>query len=671
MLVRRAAHAVVFVVVLALLVVLLPLAAGAPTASAAAAPEGASRLVPVAPTRVMDTRTGTGVAAGARARNAVVTLPVAGRGPVPSTASAVVLNVTITQSAGGGYVQVFPTGQSKLGASSNLNVERRGQTIPNLVTVPVGDGGKVSFYLQAGGHLVADVFGYYEPAAASASGRFAALSPVRILDTRDRTGMTAWPTYPGDSRNCGDFGTWSAANKWFWTYYYDFGDVARLDGNGDLVPCESLPGAPATKQQLPKPAKPKAAGGAATRVQVLGAGGVPATGVSAVALNVTATQPNGSGYVQAVPTGGPTPYRASSNLNLERAGQTIPNLVIVPVGSGGTVDLYTSTTTHLIADVVGYYTGSTAAASADGLFVPKAPARVLDTRSASYATPKLAAGQQLAFQPLGKGGLPTGGVGAVLYNATVTQPAGGGYLQVFPTGQGTPGASSNLNFTRGQTIPNAVITATGNQGRTTAYASQATHLILDVAGYYTDGTTTGGGGGNAALAGLVIAAPNTTTAYNRDDWSAWIDADRDCQDTRAEVLLAETTAAPVLSANGCTVVSGRWVDPYTGTVWTQASDVDVDHTVPLADAHRSGGWAWDNGKKAQYANDLGNPEHLIAIEDGLNAAKSDKSPDQWQPPLASSHCTYANDWITIKKRWSLTVTQAEYNALGGMLATCG
>jgi hypothetical protein len=292
-------------------------------------------------------------------------------------------------------------------------------------------------------------------------------------------------------------------------------------------------------------------------------------------------------------------------------------------------------------------------------------------RDLSYGIPRLAARQPLLFQPLGKGGLPSSGVGAVLYNATATQTAGAGYLQVFPTEQGTPGASSNLNFTAGQTIPNAVITATGSQGRTSVYASQDSHLILDVAGYFTAGTSTGGTGSGPALSGLVVAAPNTSVAYDRNAWSAWIDADRDCQDTRAEVLLAETAVTPVLSADGCAVITGRWVDPYTGLTWTQASDVDIDHTVPLANAHRSGGWAWDAGKKAQFANDLGNPEHLIAIEDGLNAAKGDKSPDQWQPPLADSRCGYANNWISIKKRWSLTVTQAEYDALAGMLATCG
>jgi hypothetical protein len=627
-----------------------------------------SRLVPVAPERVMDTRTGVGVSAGLRSPGSIVDLPVAGVGSVPAGASAVVLNVTITQSVKAGYVQAFPTGQASPGAFSNVNVERAGQTIPGLVTVPVGDNGRVSFYLFSGGHLIADVFGYYEPATASAGGRFTALSPVRILDSRDRTGMTAWPAYPGDSKNCGDFSTWSQANTWFWTYYYDYGDVANLDADNDLVPCESLPGAPSSPVQLPPQPKPKPAGGSATPVQVTGVGGVPASGVSAVMLNVTATQADGPGYVQAVPTAGPTPYGTSSNLNLERAGQTIPNLVIVPVGSGGKVDLYTYRATHLIADVVGYYTNASAAVSSDGLFVPLTPARALDTRQPSYGVPKLTAGQQLDFQPLGLAGVPTDGVAAVLYNITATQSDAAGYVQVFPTGLGTPGASSNLNLERaGQTIANSAAAATGTTGATTLYTYRGTHLILDLFGYYTAPTT---GATNPALAGLVVAPSTTSVPYNRDDWSVWVDADSDCQNTRAEVLITESTTPVTLTPDGCTVTTGTWTDPYTGQPWTLASDLDVDHTVPLADAHRSGGWAWDLGKKAQYGNDLAHPEHLNAIEDNLNATKSDKTPDQWQPPLASARCDYANSWITIKKRWSLTVTQAEYDALAGMLTAC-
>jgi hypothetical protein len=98
--------------------------------------------------------------------------------------------------------------------------------------------------------------------------------------------------------------------------------------------------------------------------------------------------------------------------------------------------------------------------------------------------------------------------------------------------------------------------------------------------------------------------------------------------------------------------------------------VDIDHTVALANAHRSGGWAWTTATKQDYANDLTHADALRAMDDGTNSAKGDKGPDQWKPPLTSAWCSYATEWTTIKVRWDLTVTASEYTALASMLATC-
>ena len=87
-----------------------------------------------------------------------------------------------------GWVQVYPTGQATVGSSSTLTVEYAGRTIANTVTVPVGDDGTVTLYTSGGGHLLADVFAYYTPSAAVASGRFVSLNPSRVLDTRSGTG---------------------------------------------------------------------------------------------------------------------------------------------------------------------------------------------------------------------------------------------------------------------------------------------------------------------------------------------------------------------------------------------------------------------------------------------------------------------------------------------------
>ncbi|MEO6411772.1 MAG: DUF1524 domain-containing protein [Pedococcus sp.] len=617
-----------------------------------------SQLVPLAPTRVLDTRSGLGAAKAIVSPGRAVTLKVAARGGVPASgASAVVLNVTLTQASRAGYVQVYPTGQATVGSSSNLNVEYAGQTIANMVTVPIGDNGTVTLYTSGGGHLLADVFAYYTPAAAVASGRFVSLTPARVLDTRNGTG-SATPGYPGDTKNCGDFATWSASNNWFWTYYPYYGDVGRLDQNNDLIPCESLSGAPSSAQQPPR-AKP--ASNSLTAFQVAGLGGVPQS-ASAVVLNVTATQTGGAGFIQVMPADDSISAAAYSNVNLMRPGQTAAGLATVPMSSTGSVQIYASTATHLVADVAGYYTGSSDEITNRGLFVPITPTRIKDTRSGT----KPASGSTVSLSPPGKGGIPADGVEAVALNLTATEATGSGYLQVYPTGEGTAGTSSNLNTERaGQTIANAVMAKLGTGGTSSAYLSRATHVIGDVAGYFTGETAAT----DPDLTGLTIAPQNTTVAYNRDSWNHWIDADGDCQNTRHEVLIAASQSTPVLTTDGCAAVSGSWHDPYTGQTWSQATEVQIDHVVALANAHRSGGWAWTLAQKETFANDMSAPE-LAAVGSDVNQAKSDSGPESWKPPLTSAWCYYAIDWASIKRKYSLTVTQAEYDALAQMLATC-
>ncbi len=92
--------------------------------------------------------------------------------------------------------------------------------------------------------------------------------------------------------------------------------------------------------------------------------------------------------------------------------------------------------------------------------------------------------------------------------------------------------------------------------------------------------------------------------------------------------------------------------------------------VPLGNAHRSGGWAWDPERKKQYANDLTYPDHLIAVQARANRSKGDRGPEEWRPPLRTYWCDYAVDWIVIKSRWDLTVTEPEFAALRDMLHTC-
>ena len=169
----------------------------------------------------------------------------------------------------------------------------------------------------------------------------------------------------------------------------------------------------------------------------------------------------------------------------------------------------------------------------------------------------------------------------------------------------------------------------------------------------------------------IAPIPADLPDYNRKDWKHWIDADRDCQNTRAEVLIAET-AAPVTFTQDkeCTVAAGEWPDPFTGETFTMARQLDVDHLVPLANAHRSGGWQWDDARKRDFANSLDYANHLIAVAAAANRSKRDRGPEEWRPPNAAYHCQYARDWIAVKDEWDLTATAAEWAALEEMLAEC-
>ena len=166
--------------------------------------------------------------------------------------------------------------------------------------------------------------------------------------------------------------------------------------------------------------------------------------------------------------------------------------------------------------------------------------------------------------------------------------------------------------------------------------------------------------------------PSTCPDTNRDDWRHWVDDDGDCQNARHETLVAESRIAVTFTdEDRCTVATGEWLDPYTGDILTSARDLDVDHMVPLANAHRSGAWDWDAARRLAYANDLTYANHLIVVTSSVNRAKSDSGPEEWRPPDASYWCQYAIDWAAIKADWGLSATPAEWDALLEMAATCG
>ena len=169
----------------------------------------------------------------------------------------------------------------------------------------------------------------------------------------------------------------------------------------------------------------------------------------------------------------------------------------------------------------------------------------------------------------------------------------------------------------------------------------------------------------------VSSIPGDLPRYDRDDWRHWNDEDGDCQNARHEVLIEESRAAVTYKdERECQVVTGEWFGAFTGTTVTDAGDLDIDHLVPLKNAHQSGGWAWTAERKEQYANSLADPIHLIAVTSSANRSKGAKGPDEWRPPYESYWCEYAVAWITVKRTWDLTATPPEAESLEEMLGTC-
>ncbi|HUY09932.1 MAG TPA: G1 family glutamic endopeptidase [Candidatus Dormibacteraeota bacterium] len=220
------------------------------------------------------------------------------------------------------------------------------------------------------------------------------------------------------------------------------------------------------------------------------AGGTVPSGATAVALNVTVTDTTAASYLSVYPSGGSRPV--VSNLNWV-AGETVPNLVIVPVGASGQVTFYNhSGQTDVLVDLEGYFAPE-ASGSTAGSYVPLVPARITDTRTGSgfpNAGSPLSAGASLNIQVTGAGGVATTGITAALMNVTVTDTTAASFLTAYPSGATLPTAS-NLNWVAGETVANRVVVPVGPTGQITLYNhSGNTDVIVDVDGYFTNGSTT-------------------------------------------------------------------------------------------------------------------------------------------------------------------------------------
>ena len=262
-----------------------------------AAAASTSALVPLQPCRLLDTRTSSRVAAGA-----IVEVDVVGRCGIPAGANAVVVTLTVSGAAAPGFLTGWD-GASERPEVSNLNFGS-GETRANTALLPLHDG-RFALFAQSAVDLIVDVSGAFVETETATAGRFVAVGPARVADTRTAGAL-----------------------------------------------------APGTTVRVPLPEH------------------VPADAV-ALAVTLTTADSPGAGYVTASPAGSPRPE--ASVLNTDGAGQTRAVGAIVPVSADG-LDVYTSSGSAVIADVTGYFTGPSAPASAEGLFVAAAPRRLLDTR---------------------------------------------------------------------------------------------------------------------------------------------------------------------------------------------------------------------------------------------------------------------------------------------------
>ena len=237
------------------------------------------------------------------------------------------------------------------------------------------------------------------------------------------------------------------------------------------------------------------AGGSSRTLTVTGRGGVPASGVQAVVLNVTAIEPTRPGFLTVFPTGSDRPV--ASNLNFV-AGQVVPNLVTVGVGAGGSVSIFGSAgLVHVAADVVGWYGDSSVKSGA--LFAPVPPARLLDTRAGGGGG-ALGPGETRELIVAARGGVPGTGADAVVLNVTAIAPTGSGFVTVYPAGSNRPG-TSNLNLVPKQVRPNLVLAKVGSDGRVLLFNSAGlTHLAVDVVGWFGSPDTSAAKGHFTSLA---------------------------------------------------------------------------------------------------------------------------------------------------------------------------
>jgi hypothetical protein len=154
----------------------------------------------------------------------------------------------------------------------------------------------------------------------------------------------------------------------------------------------------------------------------------------------------------------------------------------------------------------------------------------------------------------------------------------------------------------------------------------------------------------------LVVFHNTTPRYDRDLFGGWSDIDRDCQNTRHELLQERSARVVTLSEDGCRVLQGEWVDLYTGQTFRNSSQLDIDHLVPLKYGWDRGAYRWPSYKRVKFTND---PANLFAVQKSVNRQKSASGPLEWLPPDNAYRCQYIRNFQGIVGLYELKQTVVE------------
>ncbi len=242
-------------------------------------------------------------------------------------------------------------------------------------------------------------------------------------------------------------------------------------------------------------------------VTVTGVDGIPTSGTTAVALNVTMVNPVAKGGFLAVyPASSSGSIPTISNINWSTAGANIPNLVMVEVGQNNQVTIYNGSggTVNATVDIEGYYSTTASTAST---YNPVSPVRLADTRCSLTPKPSFCTSSYIPSQnatlktlaPLAQENVAVAGIAgipsnasAVVLNVTMANTTSAGFLTVWPTGK-TRAVVSNLNWAAGKDVANRVVVPVGNGGDVSLYngSGGSGNFIVDISGYYAPSSSNG------------------------------------------------------------------------------------------------------------------------------------------------------------------------------------